>query len=155
MSFSTDSESKDSGPRAAWPLYVDASIRDYGPLEIAEWAIFSRIVSRAGWNGGWCREGAPAMAEAFADISDRVVRDVRTFLVTARMVRKKTVPGYADEYQPLPMDEWVDPQQLPLIRDRIYAYRRRKKKIETDTNLELLLMRQADKAKQSHIQHSQ
>src|SRR5262249_35768549 len=131
-----------TGYGARWPVYIDAVVRDYGPLRADEQAIFLRIASRAGWDGNWCVETAKNMAEAYADLCERIVSDVRRFLVEARMIEKRQGRGRNHELRPRWPTEWVDAVQLEIIRGRIYAYRGRKQR--APENVEVLSMKSKD-----------
>jgi hypothetical protein len=124
-------------------MYVDAAVRDYGPLETDEFAIFSRITSRAGWDGGWCTESVKELAAGFSKLSPRAVSDVLSFLVAAQLVEKLPIIGEPSNFRPKYPTEWADPQQLHLIRAQIYKHRRRQPGAEDEStkNVELLALK--------------
>ncbi|MBD6620841.1 hypothetical protein FNW02_35100 [Komarekiella sp. 'clone 1'] len=96
-------------------VFASAFFDDY-PLEAEEFRLYVHIQRRAGNSG--CFESIPKMAQ-HCQIAEKTAKHAVKLLLKAGMIRIQQRSGTTNVYTLTPASQWVNPDQVQLLRSQI------------------------------------
>ncbi|WP_225892593.1 hypothetical protein [Nostoc sphaeroides] len=101
--------------RSDFGAFIPAFLDDY-PLESEEFRLYAHIQRRAGGQG--CFESIPKMAQ-HCYMALKTAKNALKLLLATGMLTIEERPGTTNIYTLTPKSEWVEPEQVNLLREQI------------------------------------